>query len=94
MVFFFAGFYEYCITGTKLRMQCFRKKYPIVKSADVNKLYQKQNDLFYFARCLAYMRTSIIKILEPDLPERRGGSVGLCLFCGSATQTTHLTYKA
>jgi len=29
--FFFSGFYEYYITGIKLRMQCFYKQYLIIK---------------------------------------------------------------
>lgn len=38
---FFADFYEYCISGAKLRMQS--------KNANANILYQKQNYLFYLS---------------------------------------------
>lgn len=63
-----------------------------LKNANGNIHYQKQNYLFYHTWCPVYMRTSIIKILKPDLPGREGCSVGL--YPRSSNQMTLLTYEA
>lgn len=78
---FSLGFMNIVLLGLNREWNVSTSNIWALKNANINILYQNQDYFFYLShtRCLVYMNTSIIKILKPALPGRRGCSVGLYL---------------